>query len=75
MGASPSRVILMRHAEKTGQPGDRGLSEAGQRRARLLAAAIPRQLGPIDQLIAARSTPNSARPELTLEPFAAAGSE
>lgn len=70
MPAGPQRLVLMRHAEKTGNPSDPALSERGAWRAEALVAAIPRQLGTIDFVIAAKSTMKSARPYLTVEPFA-----
>lgn len=65
-------VVLIRHAEKTGRLGDRGLSETGWRRAKALASALPLQVGTIDALIAAKSTGKSARPVQTVEPLAEA---
>lgn len=66
----PSQVILMRHAEKTGLPGDLGLSALGQARARALAVCWPRFLGEPDAIIACRSTPKSTRPVDTVRPLA-----
>lgn len=63
-------VVLIRHAEKTGRSGDRDLSEAGWRRAQALASALPRQVGTIDAIIAAKSTSKSARPMQTVQPLA-----
>ena len=65
------RVILLRHAEKTGQQGDRGLSPKGHARAQALAS-LPEFLGRIDAIIAAKSSNKSARPVQTVEPLARA---
>ncbi|HYG26123.1 MAG TPA: hypothetical protein VD906_04390 [Caulobacteraceae bacterium] len=68
----PKRLILLRHAEKTGFAGDADLSLEGVRRAAILADAIPQTFGGIDFIIAARSRTTSRRPYLTVEPLAAA---
>ncbi|MGB8365237.1 MAG: hypothetical protein WCE20_12015 [Rhizomicrobium sp.] len=65
-------VILIRHAEKTGQPDDIDLSEIGLRRAALLAQALPTAFGKIDTIIAAKSSARSSRPLLTVQPLALA---
>ncbi len=62
----------MRHAEKTGEAGDRGLSPAGRVRAERLATWIPQAFGRPDFLIAAADSPKSRRSNLTLEPLARA---
>ena len=62
----------MRHAEKTGEAGDRGLSPAGRVRAERLATWIPEAFGRPDFLIAAADSPKSRRSNLTLEPLARA---
>ena len=62
----------MRHAEKTGEAGDRGLSPAGTARAERLATWIPEAFGRPDFLIAAADSPKSRRSNLTLEPVARA---
>ena len=64
----------MRHAEKTGEAGDRGLSPAGRVRAERLATWIPEAFGRPDFLIAAADSPKSRRSNLTLEPLARATS-
>ena len=69
---APRTILLMRHAEKTGEQGDRELSPAGSRRAEQLAAWIPETFGRPDVLIAAADSPKSRRSSLTLEPLARA---
>jgi phosphohistidine phosphatase SixA len=69
---APARIILLRHAEKTGMADDRGLSLLGKYRAQSLAVALPQYFGPISRIIAARSTVRSERPVQTVEPLAAA---
>ena len=64
------RYIIIRHAEKTGLPGDRDLSSEGLARAQALQS-LPETLGTIDAIIAARSVAKSARPVETVEPLAA----
>lgn len=71
-GLGPSRLLVLRHAEKTGQKDDPHLSEAGQRRAEKLAHFIPETFGPPGFLFAARTSKRSRRPVETLEPLAAA---
>ena len=69
---APGTILLMRHAEKTGLEGDRGLSAAGEARAERLATWIPERFGRPDFLIAAADSPKSRRSSLTLAPLAAA---
>lgn len=71
-GAGPSRLVLLRHAEKTGKKSDTGLSPAGTARAARLARYIPEAFGTPHFLIAARTSKRSRRPVETLEPLAAA---
>lgn len=68
----PSRLVLLRHAEKTGDKSDPHLSPAGIKRAEQIVAYIPATFGPPQFLIAARSSNRSRRPVETLEPLAAA---
>src|SRR3977135_4277449 len=42
---APSRILLMRHAEKPDDPGDPDLTEAGRARAAALARYIPATFG------------------------------
>ena len=69
---APRTIVLMRHAEKTGEVGDRGLSPAGRVRAERLATWIPEAFGRPDFLIAAADSPKSRRSNLTLESLARA---
>ena len=71
-GTGPARLIVLRHAEKTGKKSDTGLSPAGTARAARLATYIPEAFGPPAFLIAARTSKRSRRPVETLEPLAAA---
>ena len=68
----PTRVILIRHAQKTGIPGDRDLSELGIQRAKALLSNVTRRVEKIVTIIAAKSSRKSRRPRLTVEPFAEA---
>ena len=70
-GFRPRQVVLLRHAEKTGRPGDRGLSPRGQARAVALAEVIPERLDAPEVLIACRSSTKSTRPVDTVRPLAA----
>ena len=69
-GAGPARLLILRHAEKTGDKRDRGLSEAGLARAQKLATYIPETFGTPDFLIAAAGGKKSDRPYDTLVPLA-----
>lgn len=71
-GRGPARIVLMRHAEKTGDKSDPHLSSAGSARAEALTSYIPQTFGTPDFLFAARSSKSSRRPAETLEPLAAA---
>ena len=65
----PARIILMRHAEKPLGKRDPHLSAKGRQRAQRLARALPVRFPFIAFLFAARSRPDSRRPEETLEPL------
>jgi hypothetical protein len=71
-GTGPSRLIVLRHAEKLGDKRDPHLSLPGRRRAEHLANFIPATFGEPKFLIAARTSLRSRRPVETLEPLAAA---
>jgi phosphohistidine phosphatase SixA len=63
-----ARILLMRHAEKTGDPMDPHLSLDGYARAAKLADFIPATFGP-RVLIAISISKHSVRPIETLEPL------
>jgi len=66
----PSRIILMRHADKPDDPDDEDLSDAGVARAEHLATYIPQTFGRPDYLIATARSKHSNRPVETVEPLA-----
>ena len=68
----PTRLVVLRHAEKTGDRRDRNLSLAGHERATRLVPYVLETFGRPDFLIAARSSDRSRRPVETIEPLAAA---
>src|SRR5450631_4144759 len=63
------RILLMRHAEKTGDPMDPHLSLDGYARAAKLADFIPATFGIPQFLIATSISKRSVRPIETLEPL------
>lgn len=65
----PARLLVMRHAEKTGDPQDMHLSEPGRQRAARLATYIPEAFGRPDFLIAAMRSKHSNRSYETLVPL------
>lgn len=71
-GEGPTRLIVLRHSEKSGDKLDPHLSLPGRRRAEQLADYIPATFGQPQFLIAARTSNRSRRPVETLEPLAAA---
>jgi hypothetical protein len=66
----PKQVLLIRHAEKTGSPGDSGLSRRGRARALALVGALPAQYGDPDVIVACANVPKSTRPVDTVRPLA-----
>jgi broad specificity phosphatase PhoE len=66
----PSRIILMRHADKPDDPDDPDLSAAGVARAEHLAAYIPQTFGKPDYIIATARSKHSDRPVETVAPLA-----
>jgi hypothetical protein len=71
-GMGPSRLVVFRHSEKSGDRRDPHLSLPGRRRAEQLVEYIPATFGRPQFLIAARTSARSRRPVETLEPLAAA---
>lgn len=71
-GSGPARLIVLRHAEKSGDRSDPHLSLPGRNRAEALVRYIPATFGKPEFLIAARTSLRSRRPVETLEPLAAA---
>jgi phosphohistidine phosphatase SixA len=68
----PRRILLMRHAEKTGDPDDIHLSKQGDKRAKKLATYIPETFGIPDYIFAAARSKRSIRSIETMQPLAAA---
>src|SRR6478672_2317427 len=68
----PSRIILMRHADKPDDPDDPDLSAAGVARAEHLATYIPQIFGKPDYIIATARSKHSDRPLETVVPLARA---
>jgi broad specificity phosphatase PhoE len=68
----PSRIILMRHADKPDDRDDPDLSEAGVTRAKHLATYIPQTFGKPDYIIATAHSKHSDRPTETVKPLAEA---
>src|SRR5258706_3366813 len=62
-----ARILLMRHAEKTGDPLDPHLSPEGSSRAAKLADYIPATFGVRQFLIAPSIAKHSSRPIETIE--------
>lgn len=71
-GTGPSRLVVLRHSEKSGDKRDPHLSLPGRQRAERLVQYIPAEFGQPQFLIAARTSNRSRRPVETLEPLAAA---
>jgi hypothetical protein len=71
-GTGPSRLLVMRHGEKTGDKLDPHLSIEGQQRAQNLVGFIEKNFGTPDFLIAAATSNRSMRPYETLAPLAKA---
>ncbi len=66
----PKRIILMRHADKTEDPNDEDLSDAGWDRAQRLAKYIPETFGKPDVIVATAASKHSDRPKDTVKPLA-----
>ncbi|MGJ5181874.1 phosphoglycerate mutase family protein [Bradyrhizobium oligotrophicum] len=65
------RILIMRHAEKTGDLEDPHLSEAGRQRALRLVTYIPQEFEKPSYLFATAESKHSRRPIETLEPLSA----
>jgi phosphohistidine phosphatase SixA len=70
MADKPQVVLVMRHAEKSGDPSDPDLTAAGEARATALADYIPQEFGAPDFIFAAALSKHSARPYETVQPLA-----
>lgn len=68
----PGRILLLRHAEKTGKTDDIYLSKDGMMRAERLATYIPQTFGRPDYIYAAARSKRSIRSIETVKPLAAA---
>jgi phosphohistidine phosphatase SixA len=66
----PKRILLMRHADKTDDPDNEDLSDAGVERAKRLATYIPETFGKPDIIVATAHSKHSDRPKETVEPLA-----
>lgn len=66
----PSHIILMRHADKTDDPDNEDLSDAGTARAEHLVTYIPQSFGKPDYIIATAHSKHSNRPRETVTPLA-----
>jgi hypothetical protein len=66
---APGKILLLRHAEKPGDPKDPYLTEAGRRRADRLAQFIPAMFGKPDFVFAAAVNKHSFRAYLTMRPL------
>jgi hypothetical protein len=72
----PSRILLIRHGEKPGDPGSdkvadgTGLSVRGQIRAAALSVSIPAAYPNVNFLFATAASAKSNRPVLTITPLA-----
>ena len=76
-GLANVTLLVVRHAEKPASEGDRGLSPAGEARAKAYATyfrhfSVDGAPVAIDTLIASSDSDESARPRLTLEPLSKA---
>ena len=76
MSNSPTKILIIRHGEKPGDPATdsaddgRDLSPRGFERAAALAVYVPDTFGPPDFLFATEETKHSNRPVETITPLA-----
>jgi phosphohistidine phosphatase SixA len=66
----PAKVLVMRHAEKVGDPDDPNLSGVGQARAAALVTWCPATFGRPDFILASAKSRHSERPIQTVQPLA-----
>lgn len=69
MATAPLSVLVMRHAEKPGDPQDPHLSPSGVARAKQLARYIPESFGQPDFIFASAPSKHSVRPYETVQPL------
>ncbi len=69
-GLGPKRILILRHAEKTGSEDDIHLSKPGYMRAKKLASYIPKTFGAPDFIFAAARSKRSIRSMETMSPLA-----
>jgi broad specificity phosphatase PhoE len=67
--SSPHIIMIIRHAEKTGEKSDSDLSKKGYERANALATVFPAHFPRPDYLIATKRSKNSNRPVETITPL------
>ena len=67
---TPKQVLLIRHADETGQRNDAGLSARGDARAAALPTLFPARLPTPQVIFAAKSSKRSRRPVETIAPLA-----
>lgn len=65
----PTKIVILRHAEKPLDPHDQRLAHRGYRRAEYLAEYIPKNFGPPTYIFATEPTKSSFRPWLTVTPL------
>lgn len=76
MSAAPRRILIIRHAEKPGDPvvdspsDGAGLSQRGLERAGALAPCLQTAYGALDFLFATQQSAHSCRPIQTITPLA-----
>lgn len=66
---TPQQIVIIRHAEKPDQKGDKSLSTKGFTRAAALAIYLPATFGPPNEIIATKESADSNRPVLTVTPL------
>jgi hypothetical protein len=69
MHKRPTKIIVLRHAEKPIDPIDQRLAHRGYKRAEYLAEFIPKNFGRPSMIFATEPTKSSFRPFLTMQPL------